>query len=184
MSNYNNSFKKVFLVLSREFRPIFFLNYKDAFLNYYLNKAEVIEFYPIEDLSIRTVDRIFQVPAVLKTNVPFKYFYSRVPNKLAIYIRDNRTCAYCGKICSDDEITVDHIIPKSKGGKWSWENLVTCCLECNRKKKNNIWVPKYAKPRPIEHIKIQAIKYWNSLHPVLKEYLKNEIVKKEKKGKT
>jgi len=170
-----NKFAPVTLVLSREFKPIFFQDIRKSFINYYLNKVQVIEFYPIEDFHFKSVNNIFKIPAVIKTNIPYKYFASKYPTRLAIFIRDNYTCAYCGKRCNDDEITIDHVIPSSKGGEWTWDNLVTCCLECNRKKKDNIWYPKYVKPKKIEHFIIQLSKYRDRLHPIIKEYIKGYL---------
>ncbi len=55
------------------------------------------------------------------------------PTKLAIYRRDGHKCQYCG---STRSLTLDHVIPRSRGGDDSWENLVTCCCACNVKKSN------------------------------------------------
>lgn len=57
-------------------------------------------------------------------------------NRKNIYARDKCTCQYCGKRFRGEELTFDHIIPKSKGGKNSWENVVTCCISCNHSKGN------------------------------------------------
>jgi 5-methylcytosine-specific restriction endonuclease McrA len=54
-------------------------------------------------------------------------------NRKRIYKRDNNQCVYCG---SEKNLTIDHIIPRSRGGKNSWVNLVTCCSYCNLKKAN------------------------------------------------
>ena len=54
-------------------------------------------------------------------------------NRTRIYKRDNHECAYCG---SKKQLTLDHIIPKSRGGGNDWNNLVTCCFKCNLKKAN------------------------------------------------
>ena len=54
-------------------------------------------------------------------------------NRTRIYKRDNHECAYCG---SKKQLTLDHIIPKSRGGGNDWNNLVTCCFKCNLKKSN------------------------------------------------
>ena len=51
-----------------------------------------------------------------------------------LYMRDSYRCQYCGDKFQGDELTLDHIIPKSRGGKNSYENLVSCCVSCNRKK--------------------------------------------------
>jgi 5-methylcytosine-specific restriction endonuclease McrA len=51
-----------------------------------------------------------------------------------IYARDEFTCQYCGKQFHSNELSLDHVYPKSRGGEDSWENLVTCCRKCNQKK--------------------------------------------------
>ena len=58
--------------------------------------------------------------------------YFNVPvNRMKIFERDNYTCHYCGDKVTEDNVTLDHFIPRSKEGDNSKENLVTCCLECN-----------------------------------------------------
>lgn len=54
-----------------------------------------------------------------------------------IYERDNHTCQYCGKKFGTENLNLDHVIPRSKGGKNTWENLVCSCIKCNRKKKDD-----------------------------------------------
>ncbi len=51
-----------------------------------------------------------------------------------IYMRDNHQCQYCGKIPKKEELTIDHVIPRSRGGKTTWENVVLACIKCNMKK--------------------------------------------------
>ena len=51
-----------------------------------------------------------------------------------IYTRDNHTCQYCGRVPPKDELTVDHVIPRSRGGQTTWENVVAACAPCNLKK--------------------------------------------------
>ena len=76
----------------------------------------------------------YPAPLVIRIPVLMRHWQSSAPTRRAVFIRDNFTCAYCGKIVKDSEVTVDHIVPKSRGGKWEWTNLVTCCSECNQKK--------------------------------------------------
>jgi 5-methylcytosine-specific restriction endonuclease McrA len=52
---------------------------------------------------------------------------------MKVYKRDNHECVYCG---SKKQLTLDHVVPKSRGGKNTWSNLVTCCFTCNLKKGN------------------------------------------------
>lgn len=65
--------------------------------------------------------------------VPIAKMARTKPTKLAIYRRDGHKCQYCG---STRSLTLDHVIPRSRGGDDSWENLVTCCCACNVKKSN------------------------------------------------
>ena len=66
--------------------------------------------------------------------------YRRIPHQTRalsrknILLRDRNTCQYCGKILAAGELTLDHVIPRSRGGASTWENLVACCHNCNRKK--------------------------------------------------
>jgi len=68
------------------------------------------------------------------------YDYSKVPRhevrmtRKNLYLRDNGLCQYCGVSLRFSEATVDHVVPKSKGGGSTWDNQVTCCLRCNSKK--------------------------------------------------
>src|SRR5664280_1174551 len=68
--------------------------------------------------------------------------YRRIPHQTRalsrknILLRDRNTCQYCGKILAAGELTLDHVIPRSRGGASTWENLVACCHSCNRRKGN------------------------------------------------
>ena len=68
--------------------------------------------------------------------------YRRIPHQTRalsrknILLRDRNTCQYCGKILAAGELTLDHVVPRSRGGASTWENLVACCHSCNRKKGN------------------------------------------------
>lgn len=67
----------------------------------------------------------------LKNYVNRKLKDNVFPVKNNVFIRDNYTCAYCNTNLEQKDCTVDHIIPKSKGGKSTWNNMVTCCKKCN-----------------------------------------------------
>ena len=68
--------------------------------------------------------------------------YRRIPHQTRalsrknILLRDRNTCQYCGKVLAAGELTLDHVIPRSRGGASTWENLVACCHTCNHKKGN------------------------------------------------
>jgi 5-methylcytosine-specific restriction endonuclease McrA len=80
-------------------------------------------------------DNVFLVPEVLKMETPHYSSY-RAPrlSKINVLRRDHFTCQYCGKTGSKDSMNVDHVIPKSHGGKGTWMNLVASCKTCNHEK--------------------------------------------------
>lgn len=74
-----------------------------------------------------------RLPEIIKLShyVPLP-FMEIVLTRKNIYLRDNYTCLYCGK--NNGALTIDHIIPKSRGGKETWDNMVVCCPRCNNRK--------------------------------------------------
>src|SRR5581483_1547087 len=70
--------------------------------------------------------------------------YRRIPHQTRalsrknILLRDRNTCQYCGTVLASAELTLDHVVPRSRGGTSTWENLVACCHPCNRKKGNRL----------------------------------------------
>lgn len=96
-------------------------------------KAVPSDFY--DDYVMSTGGEIFQIPriVILTTYIKVPYREYR-PTRRNIFIRDYYTCQYCSKQLSSEELSIDHVIPKSRGGKETWENLVTACKKCNAKK--------------------------------------------------
>jgi 5-methylcytosine-specific restriction endonuclease McrA len=70
--------------------------------------------------------------------------YRRIPHQTRalsrknILLRDRNTCQYCGLLLASGDLTLDHVIPRSRGGSSTWENLVACCHPCNRRKGNHL----------------------------------------------
>jgi 5-methylcytosine-specific restriction endonuclease McrA len=99
-----------------------------------LDKVDVLESYE-EKINSPSVQ--FQIPAVVRLrkyskSKPMRIRFSRGN----IYNRDNKTCQYCGESARLSDLTMDHVIPKSVGGKTTWTNIVTCCKTCNTAKAN------------------------------------------------
>lgn len=118
------------LVLNQNYEPITICNVWRAVVLAYLGKAEIIS--KLNGKRIRSVYRSFEYPSIVRLSVfvrvPFKKI---ILSRKNILRRDNHKCQYCG---STTNLTIDHIIPKSKGGDETWENLVTACIKCNNKK--------------------------------------------------
>jgi 5-methylcytosine-specific restriction endonuclease McrA len=95
------------------------------------DKVHIIEYYQDYEISSGSGEK-FQVPKVLVLKKYIKLpdrMYK--PNRRNIFLRDNYSCAYCEKQLEQGELSVDHVLPKSRGGKETWENLVTSCKTCN-----------------------------------------------------
>jgi 5-methylcytosine-specific restriction endonuclease McrA len=115
------------LVLNLDYTPISVCTVQRAFLLVFLNKAEIVK--ANNQYSIHTVSQSYPMPSVIKlgryVNVPYK---GVVLSKENVFKRDGFQCQYCG---TQKDLTLDHLIPKAKGGKTSWNNLVTACKKCN-----------------------------------------------------
>jgi len=93
------------------------------------DKVHVIEYY---QEGVSTVSESYQIPKVVVLKKYIKLpdrMYK--PNRRNIFLRDNYSCAYCERQLEQGELSIDHILPKSRGGKETWENLVTSCKTCN-----------------------------------------------------
>lgn len=120
------------LLLNQSYEPLQICNMRRAVILIFLGKAHSVEQY---DDEIRSISYSMQMPAVIRI-----YNYINLPRNSIVLTRknilkrDSLSCQYCGTKSSP--LTVDHITPKVKGGKDSWENLTTACVSCNNKKGN------------------------------------------------
>ena len=137
------------LVLNRSFLPIHVTSVRRAFILLYQGLAKAVdERYDTfefeawrrqsvrsDDHSIGTVAGRIRVPRVIQLAL-----FDRVPrrhvrfSRTNIYARDRNTCQYCGRRKTRAELNLDHVIPRSQGGRTTWENVVCSCVECNRRK--------------------------------------------------
>lgn len=89
----------------------------------------------VHDETVGIVGRAIRVPRVVLLSM-----YDRIPkrnvrfSRLNIMLRDGHTCQYCGRRYPRSKLNIDHIIPRSRGGSTEWENIVTSCHACNRRK--------------------------------------------------
>jgi 5-methylcytosine-specific restriction endonuclease McrA len=131
------------LVLNATFEPINVCTVRRAVVLLLKAKAEVIEH---GDWDLRSASQTIQRPVVIRLVT-----YVRIPRdthrrkitRRAVFARDGWTCQYCG---ARTTLTVDHVIPRSKGGSSSWENIVASCAPCNRRKGDRL--PKQAGMHP------------------------------------
>jgi 5-methylcytosine-specific restriction endonuclease McrA len=180
------------LVLNRHYLAVRVVNVKRAFSLLCRELAEVVhlesgqytsydfsewcelsnlarEFEPDAHDWIRTVRLHIAVPRIIRLAV-----YDRLPqqavkfNRRNIYARDGNSCQYCGKRFSTTELSLDHVVPKSLGGKTTWENIVCACLKCNIRKGGRtpelagmhlITPPKKPRRNPVLTVKLSDGRY-------------------------
>lgn len=137
------------LVLNRSYVPIQVTTLKHAICLLYRGIAKVVDRQfelfdfdswqalsaAVHEEKIGIVGGVMRVPRVILLQL-----FDRVPSRPVrfsranIYLRDHSTCQYCRKNYPRPELTLDHVVPVSQGGKSTWDNVVCCCLKCNLKK--------------------------------------------------
>ena len=117
------------LVLNYDYSPLNVTSIRRGFVLVDKGKAEVVK---QDDNPIVTGYKTYVRPLIIRLLKYIRYHTRGLrANRNRIYRRDNHTCVYCG---STRNLTLDHVIPKSRGGKNEWTNLVTSCSKCNLKK--------------------------------------------------
>ncbi len=136
------------LVLNRYYQPVHVTSVKRALSLLYQGVARAIDhqyrLYEFADWaalsaanhdSISTVSRRIRIPRVLVLSAYELLPKGRVRfSRLNIYARDVDTCQYCARQLARSELNLDHVLPRSQGGKTNWENVVCSCLPCNLRK--------------------------------------------------
>ena len=142
------------LVLNKHWVPVDFTTVLDALCKMYAGSARAIkpDDFSVHDFDswtslrvaeeepcIRTVSLRIKVPEVVLLTRYDSFPKHRVTfSRKNIFRRDKYTCQYCGHRPPLDELSVDHVVPRSRGGISSWSNYVLSCLRCNRRKGNRI----------------------------------------------
>lgn len=121
------------LLLAQSFEPLERISWMRALVLYFSDKVEIVRSY---DAEVHSAKMSMNVPAVvrLKHYVRIRRRSHVMFSRAAIYHRDHYQCQYCHKQFRSDDLTLDHVIPVSRGGPRTWENIVTACSKCNRKK--------------------------------------------------
>tara|TARA_R100000008_G_C3585941_1_gene172278 strand:- start:2989 stop:3513 length:525 start_codon:yes stop_codon:yes gene_type:complete len=124
------------LLLNSDYRALRFINWNRALKLMYRNKVETVSEW--EGFHIRSTSGNISLPSTLRLKTHVKYHKVRIKfSKNLIKKRDAFTCQYCGEQ-ERKKLTIDHIIPVSRGGQNSFENCVTACFKCNNKKNNRL----------------------------------------------
>ena len=121
------------LVLNADFRPLSYLplslwSWQDAIKAVFLEKVEVLATY---DEIIHSPNFELRLPSVISLKQYVHADRNLAFTRFNLFLRDGFSCVYCG---AKNDLTFDHVLPRSMGGRTSWENIVTACSPCNMKK--------------------------------------------------
>ncbi|MBF2077967.1 MAG: HNH endonuclease [Synechococcales cyanobacterium T60_A2020_003] len=117
------------LVLNASYEPLNITSWRRAIVLLIKGKAEQVEH------NGKIVYADFPLPTVIRLRHYVRVPYKEIPlTRRNILHRDGHSCQYCGY--SGDDLTLDHVVPRSRGGNDTWENIVTACVRCNVKKGN------------------------------------------------
>lgn len=118
------------LILNQDYQALAVCSIQKAFVLMYLNKAELVEEHP--QRKLRTVSDNYPFPSIIRL---FRYvqrpYRGVMLTRQNVFRRDSGSCLYCG---SKSDLTIDHVLPKSRGGRSTWDNLATACRTCNARK--------------------------------------------------
>ena len=131
------------LVLNQDYRALTVCSVERAVILIHLRKAELVEALP--GRFLRSPSVAFPWPSIVRLKMYVRVPYRRIMlSRKNVLRRDRFRCQYCGR---RDHLTVDHVLPKSRGGKDSWRNLVAACTDCNNRKGNR--TPEEAAPQAV-----------------------------------
>ena len=121
------------LVLNADYRPLSYYplslwSWQDSIKSVFLDRVSIVSYY---DRVIRSPSFSMKLPSVIALKSYIKLLSNLHFTRFNVFLRDRFSCQYCG---SGEELTFDHLLPRSKGGETNWNNVVTACSECNVKK--------------------------------------------------
>jgi len=126
------------LVLNADFRPLSYFplslwSWQDSIKAVFMNRVNVLSEY---DRAVHSPSLEINLPSVisLKDYIPL----AKRPafTRFNVFLRDSFSCQYCGSDFPSEELTFDHVVPRSRGGATTWDNVVTACAPCNLSKGN------------------------------------------------
>ena len=163
-----NTFSRSVVVFSQNYLPLNRINLKKAVVLLVTGKAEPIDFFDDNIREIRSRNLVIKVPSVIRLYRSRERPWKIPPvSRKEILRRDEHQCQYCG---NRKQLTIDHVIPRSRGGQHLWNNVVIACANCNTRKGNK--TPKEAKmilakqPQAPKHPTIDfANRFWQEQPP-------------------
>lgn len=129
------------LVLNADYRPLSYFplslwSWQDAVRAIFLDRVNVL--FEYEDKFVRSPSIRIKLPSVIVLKEYVENKRKPVFSRFNVFLRDDWQCQYCGEHFKTHDLTFDHVIPRSKGGETSWENIVAACGHCNTLKGNRL----------------------------------------------
>ena len=143
------------LVLNADYRPLSYYplslwGWQDAIKAVFLERVNIVSEY---DFEVRSPSFAMKLPSVVSLKTYIKPSRHPAFTRFNVFLRDRFQCQYCG---DGEDLTFDHLLPRSRGGHTTWSNVVTACAPCNLRKGNkgcrevNMW-PRQAPYEPTVH---------------------------------
>jgi len=151
------------LKLDAAWQPIEIVDAYKGFSLVFSGRAQVVENYSLQACAL------FYFPSVVVLNSYVRKGGIQVqPSRKTVFFRDNYTCQYCNNKFLKNHLTLDHVIPKSRGGPKSWDNLTTCCVPCNQRKGDK--TPLEASMRLIQEPRLPCNNLWSSAEWMMRKH--------------
>ena len=124
------------LVLNADYRPLSYYplslwSWQDSIKSVFLDRVTIVSNY---DRVIRSPSFYMKLPSVIALKSYVRPLSNPNFTRFNVFLRDKFSCQYCGVVKQSHDLTFDHVIPRSKGGKTNWSNVVAACRPCNFKK--------------------------------------------------
>ncbi|MCC7281492.1 MAG: HNH endonuclease [Acetobacteraceae bacterium] len=124
------------LVLNADFRPLSYFPlslwcWQDAVKAVFLDRVSVLNEYEIE---VRSPSHAMRLPSVIALKEYIQAARRPAFTRFNVFLRDRFECQYCAAHAPAPDLTFDHVVPRSRGGRTTWENVVTACASCNLRK--------------------------------------------------
>lgn len=152
--------------------PLSIITWQNCMKLLYLDKIKVLHHY--DNWAVHSQKTAWPVPAVAITNEYFDFKKQIRYSKANVYLRDLYQCQYCGDTFAQNQLTIDHVVPRCLGGKTEWTNVVAACRDCNAEKADEqIMSPMRDPFKPDAHSMMYAMRNESVhlKHPSWGEYL-------------
>ena len=156
--------------------PVSTIRWQRAVKLHFLNKVDILESY--EDWQINSPSFSMHVPATVITRDYYRPKHNVCFNRYNLALRDEFKCQYCGEQYRYDNLTIDHVIPRSQGGITVWTNCVIACKRCNIAKGSTLLEPR-RKPEQPDYYRMAALRSrfpFSVRHSSWLDYLPNGVL--------